>query len=171
MAVDGGGGAGKSVFAERLARHLGGAPVIRTDDFASWEDPLGWWDRLEEEVLRPLERGERVRYRAYDWTTRQPGEWRELARSDTVLLEGVSSARQAVADRLSLAVWVETPRAERLARGLRRDGVAMLSAWERWMAEEDAHYFTDRAAERADVVVDGSPALPHDPEEEFARLR
>src|SRR6266540_4028528 len=87
VAIDGPGGAGKSVFAQRLARHLGGAPVIHTDDFASWDNPVGWWSRLEDEVLGPIERGAwPLRFRAYDWEARRPGEWREIPASDLILL-------------------------------------------------------------------------------------
>jgi hypothetical protein len=71
---------------------------------------------------------------------------------------------------LSLAVWVEARRARRLARGLERDGNAMRAQWEQWMAEEDAHFATDRARDRADVIVDGAPSVPHDPEDAFVRL-
>jgi uridine kinase len=172
VAIDGPGGAGKSVFAERLSRALGGVPVIHTDDFASWDDPLEWWERLEGEVLGPLERGgQPVQYRAYDWSRRQPGDWHELPDSDVVLLEGVSSARRAAAGRLTLSIWVETPRAERLARGIARDGEAMRDQWEERMAEEDAHYAVDRTRDRADLIVDGAPSVPHDLEAEYVRLR
>jgi len=171
VAIDGPGGGGKTVLAERLARSLGGVPIVHTDDFAAWENPRAWWGRLEHDVLVPLERGEPVRYRAYDWLRRRLGDWRQLAASDVVLLEGVSSARRAVADRLSLAIWVETPMGERLARGLERDGTAMRPQWERWMAEEEAHYALDGAQDRADVIVDGAPSVPHDPETEYVELR
>jgi uridine kinase len=171
VAIDGPGGAGKSVFAQRLARHLGNAPVIHTDDFASWDNPVGWWSRLEDQVLGPIERGEwPVRFRAYDWEARRLGEWREIPDSDVILLEGVSSSRKAVASRLTLAVWVEAPRDRRLARGLERDGEPMRAHWEQWMAEEDAHFAADRARDRAGVIVDGAPSPSHDPEEEIVRL-
>jgi hypothetical protein len=85
VAIDGPGGAGKSVFAERLARHLCNAPVIHTDDFASWDNPVECWGRLEDEVLNPVERGEwPVRFRAYDWEARRLGEWREIPFSDAM---------------------------------------------------------------------------------------
>jgi len=47
VAIDGPGGAGKSSLANRLAEELG-APVVRTDDFASWENPVDWWPELIE---------------------------------------------------------------------------------------------------------------------------
>jgi uridine kinase len=171
VAIDGPGGAGKSVFAQRLARHLGTAPVIHTDDFASWDNPIEWWSRLEDEVLGPIERGEwPVRFRVYDWEARRLGDWREIQATDVILLEGVSSSRKAVASRLTVVVWVEASRDRRLARGLERDGDAMRAQWEQWMAEEDAHFATDRARDRADVIVDGAPSVPHDPEDAFVRL-
>lgn len=170
MAIDGPGGAGKTVFAERLARSLGHVPVLHTDDFASWENPVGWWPRLERDVLVPLEQGEPVSFRAYDWQRHRLGERRLLPPSDVVLLEGVSSARRAVAERLSLVVWIETAAPERLTRGIARDGLARRDQWERGMAQEEAHFLLDRARERADVIVDGAPSLKHDPEAEYVAL-
>src|SRR3954452_18237626 len=73
VAVDGPGGAGKSTLAAALAHALGGAPVVPTDDFASWEVPVGGGPRLRDEVLRRLAAGEPVRYRAYDWSGRRLG--------------------------------------------------------------------------------------------------
>ncbi|WP_280265582.1 hypothetical protein [Nocardia wallacei] len=72
-----------------------------------------------------------------------------------LILEGVSAARAAVRDRLSLAIWVQTSREVRLARGLERDGAQALPLWQEWMAAEDAHFAADRTREYADVIVEG----------------
>jgi len=170
VAVDGSGGAGKSLFASRLALSLGGVPVVHTDDFASWENPHDWWERFEETVLGPLARGDLVRYQAYDWAAHRSGDWQEIPTSDIVIAEGVSSSRQAAVDLLTVAIWIDTPRDERMARGIARDGESMRLAWEQWMAEEDVHFARDRTRERADVIVDGAPSVPHDPDEEFVAL-
>lgn len=170
VAVDGPGGAGKSTFAARVASALGGVQVVHTDDFASWEDPTGWWPRWEEQVLRPLAGGLPGSFRAYDWWRREAGERRDVPVADVVVLEGVSAARRAVADRLTQAVWVSTGERTRLRRGLKRDGEDALELWRSWMAEEDHHFTLDSTAGRADVVVDGDPRLPHDPETAYVRL-
>jgi uridine kinase len=170
VAVDGPGGAGKSVFAERLAAALGDTPIAHTDDFASWENPLRWWEGLEAHVLHPLQQGRLARFRAYDWGAREAGEWREIPPKDVVILEGVSSSRRVVASRLSFAVWIDTPRDLRLARGIERDGAAMRGQWDAWMAEEDAHFEADRARDRADLVVDGTPSVGHDSATTFVRI-
>ncbi|WP_207957550.1 uridine kinase [Streptomyces sp. YIM 98790] len=181
VAVDGPGGAGKSTFAARLAVALGTAPgaqgqavpVVHTDDFASWDNTLDWWPRLEQQVLRPLGAGRPGRFQRYDWERRAPAEWHEVPVAGAVVLEGVSSARRAVASRLSCAVWIETGRGVRLRRGLERDGEQARPLWDAWMADEDRHFADDGTALRADVRVAGDPgpgAPPHDPDAAFVRL-
>ncbi|MFE7800142.1 uridine kinase [Nocardia sp. NPDC057440] len=154
VAVDGGGGAGKSTLAASLAAECG-AQVVHTDDFAAENNQLAWWPRLEEQVLEPIARGRPGRYQRYDWVDRALAEWHEVTPGGVIVLEGVSSARAAVRDRLSLAVWVETPPEVRLSRGLERDGAHTLSLWQQWMATEDAHFAADRTREQADLIVRG----------------
>lgn len=87
-----------------------------------------------------------------------------------VVVEGVSSYRASLADAYDLAVWVETPRATCLKRGLERDGDAALGLWQRWMADEDHYVDTEHPKQRAAVVVDGAPTVSHDPDVEFVAL-
>jgi uridine kinase len=154
IAVDGPGGSGKSTFAARLA-DVCDAQMVHTDDFAAGNNELPWWPRLEQQVLEPIACGRTGQYQRYDWIERALAEWHDVAPGGVIVLEGVSSARAAVRDRLSLAVWVETPRAVRLARGLERDGAETLSLWEEWMAMEDAHFAADRTRAHVDLVVSG----------------
>lgn len=154
VAVDGPGGAGKSTYAARLAEACD-AQVVHTDDFASWDNPTDWWPRLEEQVLGPIAANQVARYQCYDWTQRRFAEWHTVHPGGVLILEGVSSARAAVRDRLSLTVWVETPRHIRLERGLARDGADSEKLWQRWMTDEEDHFATDRTREHADAVVPG----------------
>lgn len=171
VAVDGPGGSGKSTLARRLARELGDATVIETDDFSSWDVPLGWWDRFETDVLAPIAAGQpRIRYRRHDWIADRLGDWREHGIGAVTIVEGVSSSRAAVADRLSYALWVDAPPEVRLARGLERDGEAWRAHWASWMAAEDAFFAADAARGRADLVVDAYPSVPHDPDREIVVL-
>jgi dephospho-CoA kinase len=87
-----------------------------------------------------------------------------------VVIEGVSSARRAAADRLAYVIWVDAAAELRLERGLERDGRDARPLWDAWMAEEDAHFAQDSTRARCDLVVDGNPGIDHDPETEFVQI-
>jgi uridine kinase len=171
VAIDGPGGAGKSTFAARLADALGHASVVHTDDFAAWDNPLNWWPRLEQQVLQPLGAGRTGRFQRYDWDSRALAEWHEVPADGVLILEGVSGARRAVAQRLTYAVWIQADPEVRLRRGLERDGQEALGLWQGWMADEDRHFAQDQTVQRADLLVDGNPQIPHDPQLDFVRSR
>jgi uridine kinase len=153
VAVDGPGGAGKSSLAERLARELG-APVVHTDDFASWDNPVDWWPELVEQALKPLAAGKPARYRPSRWANeeREPV---EIEPAEFVIVEGVTASREAFRPYLTYSIWIETPRELRLKRGLERDGAQALGQWEDWMDAEDRYVERERPAERADSVLRG----------------
>jgi len=155
VAVDGRGGAGKTTFANRLSVAADGAPVVHTDDFASWEEPVEWWPRLLEQVIERLVAGEPARFRRYDWEARQLAEWCVVDPVPIVIVEGVSAGRREWAEHLSYVIWIETPRAVCLQRGIERDGPEAAALWNQWSAEEDAHFVRDPTRRRADLVVSG----------------
>ena len=157
VAIDGCGGAGKSTLARQLATALDGAPIIPTDDFASWDNQFDWWPRLLEQVIAPLARGDLARYQRFDWKRRELAEWIQLPpKPDTVIIEGVTAIRREFDPYLAYRIWVDSPPAVRLRRGLERDGEAMRSQWDRWMAAEAAYVESHRPIDRADAVVAGT---------------
>lgn len=153
IAVDGPGGAGKSSLASYLARVLG-APIVHTDDFASWDNPVDWWPEMIERVLLPLAAGRPARYTLSSWGDAEREEV-VIEPTDFVVLEGVTASRESFRPYLAYSIWVETPLDLRLRRGLHRDGDDARADWERWMAEEDAYVGRERPAERADVILPG----------------
>jgi len=159
VAIDGCGGSGKSTLAEQLSRRVGSPPIIHTDDFASWDQPIGWGQRFLDQVLLPLSRGEHARFQRYDWVRRQLGEWVDIDPGHLLLIEGVSSTRRAFTPFISFSIWIEASAEVRLARGLKRDGPGMLAQWRSWMAEEDQYVADEVPHLRADVVVSGESAV------------
>jgi uridine kinase len=171
VAIDGCGGAGKSELAGRLARLLHNAPIIQTDDFASWDEPIDWYPRMLEQVFEPLASGATIRYQRYDWDARRLHDWRSLNAPRILIVEGVTASRAAFAPFLAFSIWVDATRETRLKRGLDRDGVGMRGRWEAWMRAEDEYRDTEHPDRRADLVVAGDPHVPHDPDTEIVIRR
>jgi uridine kinase len=168
IAVDGGGGAGKTVFAEGLAKALG-ASIVHMDDFGSFEDFYDV-DRLVGEAILPLEEGRAARYRSWDWWQRALRETSTVPANRFVIVEGISSGRTELSRYVAFLVWVECPPEIRLRRGLERDGREARPTWERWMRWEDEYATRERPKERADLIIDGAPTTPHDRDTEFIVL-
>ncbi|GAA1262631.1 hypothetical protein GCM10009665_60350 [Kitasatospora nipponensis] len=161
VAVDGHAGSGKTTFAGRLARELGGAPVVHLDDLATHRELFEWTGRLADWVLAPLGRGEPARYPAYDWVAREFRGAREIPPAPVVLIEGVGAGRRALRPHLAALIWMELPAADARARGLLRDGPQLAAFWERWSAAEAAHFARDPSRPFAQFTVDGRTGRPN----------
>jgi uridine kinase len=170
VGIDGCGGAGKSTFAARLSRLAEGAPVIHTDDFASHDEPTEWWPRMHRDVITPLLRNERATFRPYDWVARSWSDPVSVPPAPLIVIEGVGATRRAWRDSLGARIWVDTPREERLRRGIARDGEELREFWRGWMVAEDRYVDAEHPQLHADLVVDGDPSTRHDPEREFVVL-
>ncbi|GAA2579190.1 AAA family ATPase [Actinomadura fulvescens] len=160
VAVDGPSGAGKSTLSDRLCEALGGAPVVRSDDFrVPWDaDPLTWWDPLRATVLDPLCAGRPARLRRYDWRHDAYGAEEEIPPPPVLIVEGVGAAwRECPA---AFRIWIDAPRDVRRARALARDGAEWAAAWDGWTAREERHFADDLTRRRADLTVDGTGGDP-----------
>jgi YD repeat-containing protein len=158
VAVDGPSGAGKSTLATFLADALGGAPLVRSDEFpVPWDgDPLAWWPALAERVLTPLSAGLAARHRPYDWRRGEYGPEIDVPAGPVLVLEGVGAAwREAPA---ACRIWVDAPRELRRRRVILRDGAEVAADWDAWSRREEEHFTTDQTRRRADLRVDGAAA-------------
>ena len=160
VAIDGPSGSGKSVLADALAQDLRdagtGTALVRTDDFATWDDPVAWWPRLRDGVLVPLAAGSPGSYVRTDWSGGQPrpGSVITVNPPKVLLIEGVSAGRRSIRPLLSALMWRELPDPEeRLERAVARDGEgsrAPLMAWQRF---ENGWFAVDGTKAAADHTV------------------
>ncbi len=159
VGIDGPAGSGKTTLAasvEAAARARGEhVVVLRMDDlYEGWSGAPAVGPRVEA-MLASLDTTGRTSYRRYDWHLGQFAEEHEVTLPDLLVMEGAFSCPPGADPWVSLRVWVEAPRAVRLARGLERDGEHLRSEWVRFMADEDHVHARDRTRERAEVLVDG----------------
>jgi uridine kinase len=170
VAVDGAGGTGKSTLARELALLRDDVAVVEGDDFyrplaestraaltpIEAVDLLFDWERLRDETLAPLLRGESARYRRYDWQAERLGsEIATVAGGGVVVVEGVYVARPALRGYYDLIVVVDAPRhlclERQIARGENEPGQIA-----RWRAAEEWYLERQDPRRGADLVIDGS---------------
>ena len=170
VGIDGPGGSGKSTLARELALLRDDVAIIPGDDFyrplpertresltpIEAVDLTFDWERLRDEALAPLLRGEPARYRRYDWAAGRLGEdVSEVAAEGVVVVEGVYVARPALRGYLDLIAVVEAPRELCLERQRAR-GENVPAEIERWRAAEDWYLEHQSPRRVADVVVEGA---------------
>ncbi|MFN8192653.1 MAG: hypothetical protein U0R80_00040 [Nocardioidaceae bacterium] len=169
VAIDGRGGAGKSVLARRLRELVPKSAVVHTDDIAWHHAMFDWGPRLRRHVVEPLRRGESVDFAPPEWRRRgRPGAVSVPGGLDVVWVEGTGILRSELADVLDAGVWVQGDLDEQERRLVERDGDApeMRRHKQDWLTEELPFLLRERPWESATVLVDGTSDLPHDPDTE-----
>jgi uridine kinase len=177
VAVDGGDGAGKTVFADDLAPLLPGAVRASLDDFHHPRDhrhALGRtgetvWERsfdygaVRRELLEPWRRGADAAYRPRwhdlptDALVAEPAA--RVPAEGVLVVDGVFAQRPELVDAWDLVVHLEVPDDVRVARMARRDGVSADpdDPTQRRYLEAQAIYRARCAPQdSADVVVDNT---------------
>lgn len=149
--LDGGSGAGKTSVAHELARLLDPGPrVVSLDDcYPGWDGLAAGSVMVAADIL-----SSRSGYRRWDWAADRPGEWVSLDPRIPLIVEGCGAITPATVRLASVSIWLEVPEPVRRERARARDGAAYAPHWERWAAQERAHWTTDRPRELADLVIE-----------------
>jgi uridine kinase len=167
IALSGFGGSGKSTIAKALLETLGDGEIIHLDDFIhdqlsqrsdSWE---GFeWDRLVEEVLRPIAEGaDVVEYGVYHWPSNKIVEKRKVALPKYIILEGVGLIRDNLKKYFDVTIWIDVPLVVATERGKRRDVEEYkvphhAELWDTIWTPNDADYFRKFVPnEKADFLL------------------
>lgn len=151
IAIDGCGGAGKSTFAAELATMLQDSQLVHIDDFykpkherveITDRTPVHSnfeFDRLKQQVLKPLERRSNGHYQKPD------GTWADVQPSGYIIVEGLGTLGIVLRDYFDYKIWVDTPEATRRQRGIERDSAQWTEIWDNEYLPQDARYVREQA--------------------------
>jgi uridine kinase len=168
IAIDGYSAAGKSSFADALASRTGAA-LVRGDDFYRVMDederarlaPLDGieryydWQRMRDEVLRPLRAGRAAVYYPYDWESgRLAGESVTISALPVLIVEGLFVSRPELQPLIDLSILIDAPPAVRLRRQVERSDAS--PEWlARWDAAERTFFRRVCPPETFEIIVRG----------------
>lgn len=145
IAIEGFGGAGKTTFADKLAKELYDSYVIGIDDFivkeklteSSWDKGSFDRKRLEEQVLKPISEGKTAKYQKLIWADNALGDYMEVPKVRYIIVEGISSYHPDIAHYYDYKIWIDTPIAIAKERGHARDGSnENAQFWDLWAAND-----------------------------------
>ena len=157
IGIDGLGGAGKSTVANFIKDNIPDTTIVEMDDFYIPELTRDDWDRVYEQVIKPLKTNASASYQRFDWDTKQLAEWHTIESGGVVIVEGVYALHEKLKDTYDYRIWVECPYDIRLKRGLERDGEEARSWWvDEWMPKEEEYKQSQKPQQTADIVIDGS---------------
>ena len=150
VVIDGASGSGKSTFATRLAAATGAGLLRLEDMYPGWDGLDEGAQRLVDDVLEPLSRGEQATIRRWDWLEMRELDREPLVTEPLLVIEGVGAGSRAAAPFISLLIWLEAETEERYARAIARDGELYLGHWDRWAAQEQVTFAREATRDRAD---------------------
>ncbi len=157
VCVDGPAGSGKTTLAAAIRRAVPrevSCRVVHLDDlYPGWDGLRAGVEHVGTAVVEPFAAGRPGRYRRYDWVAQRHGRWVDVPLVDVLVLEGVGAGSSAYAEAITTLVWVEADEADRLARGLARDGHATREEFVRWMAAETPYLLEQGTRSRADLIL------------------
>lgn len=168
VAIDGGGGAGKTTFATKLQKEIAGSFIVKIDDFyrppqlripiTSTEiiNPNFDWSRFRTLVLDAIKEDRVIQYQLYDFTKGTlTGPTITVPRDATIIVEGVWSLQEDFINFYDYRIWLEASAETRLERGILRDGEGMRKEWEQeWIPADQYYQKTLKPHLKADYVID-----------------
>ncbi len=155
IGIDGLSGAGKTSFADAVAKEINGSvQVVHMDDiYAGWHGLAEAPALLSEWILEPYRDGVTARFLAWDWGKDCRGEKITVEPTDWLIVEGVGVGATQSRPYLDVLVWLDCDATVRKERALARDGEVLTAHWEMWQEQEQALLEESLPVRTADIAV------------------
>ena len=138
IAIDGFGGSGKSSLAKSIKEKFSDTAIVEMDDFYSPKLKGADYERVLNQIIKPLKEGKTADYQIYDWQSNRLILRKSILPRNIVIIEGVYSMKEPLLENYDIKIWVEYSPELGFKRGLERDknqyGVDTTDKWLKdWM--------------------------------------
>ena len=157
ITIDGPAGSGKTTLAKLLGAELNSVYTIHMDDlYEGWQSTLTPILTLKlQDLIETLQSTSRIIYEPYDWLAEAKRNEISEPAPKFLIIEGVGSGQSSIRKYVSLALWIEVPAEEGLARVLERDGKAVALHMPAFLVAQDAHFAKEDSRKSADYRLSG----------------
>ncbi len=164
VGIDGRCAAGKTTIAAHLQKRLD-CSVIHMDDFflrpeqrteERYREPGGNidYERLLQEVLPPLRRGQSFQYRPYDCKRQELGRPVFVEARPVMILEGTYACHPLLREQYQLRVFLTLEPEEQLRRIRERNGAEALELFRnKWIPLEEHYFSCCQVIEQSDICM------------------
>ena len=163
VAIDGRAAAGKTTLAKALGEMLS-ATVVHTDDYLlpfsqRTDDRMAKvgghfdYERFQNEILTPWQKGEGIVYRLFECKSGEVLDGVALQNGDVLIVEGAYSLHPSLAFDYTLTVFCDVTADEQRKRILSRNGEGARRFFETWIPKEEAYIAAFGVDTKTDLTV------------------
>lgn len=128
VAISGFLGSGKTTLAHKLAQSLPECGIVSADDFMlnNFHERSADWacidrQRIIDEVLKPAEKGQEIKFHVYNWDSGSSNLTETLGMPKVLLLEGIGIIHPDLQPYFNFSIWVDEDLKTAAKRGMQRD--------------------------------------------------
>ena len=157
ITIDGPAGSGKTSLALTLNREIASSYTIHMDELYE-----GWGSTMTPTltsklvtILESVAKDESVVFTPFNWLENCLGTPISVKAPKYLLIEGVGAGQSAIRKFVALAIWIEVPEDEGLARVLERDGPEVAEFMPSFIEAQAAHFSKEDTKKSADYRLSG----------------
>lgn len=157
ITIDGPAGSGKTTLARTLALEIQSNYTIHMDELYE-----GWGSTMTptltsklKSILEGVISSKKIDFTPFNWLENCPDIPISVMAPKYLIIEGVGAGQSAIRKFVSIAIWIEVPEDEGLARVIERDGSGVAEFMPSFIVAQAAHFLKEDTRKSADYHLSG----------------